>query len=260
MLLFRFFSIILHLVNQKSLNLVIDIGNTCTKLVAFEDGEPIEEKRIENNEPQKINDFCQRFSFERGIYSSVVDLEQNFKNIIISLQFPITEFQPGITNTPIINKYKNPHTLGSDRLAAVVGASYLKPGSNILVIDVGTCVTYDLINANGEYLGGNISPGPTMRIKALNKFTARLPIVERNGDTPDLGVSTETAIRSGIMNGVRYEIEGYISKFSVKYPGLFIYLTGGVDINLHIPEKMRIFANKFIVPIGLNRILEYNNE
>ena len=260
MLLFRFFSIILRLVNQKSLNLVIDIGNTCAKLVAFEDGEPIEEERIENDEPQKIKDFCNKFSFERGIYSSVIDLSRQFVDIIISLPFSMMELQPGVTDIPIINKYKTPHTLGSDRLAAVIGANYLNPQSNILIIDIGTCVTYDFINASGEYLGGNISPGPTMRIKALNKFTARLPIIERNGSIPEIGTSTETAIRSGITNGIRYEIEGYISKFSVKYPGLFIYLTGGVDINLHIPEKMRIFANKFIVPIGLNRILEYNNE
>lgn len=242
------------------MNLVIDIGNTCTKLVAFEDGEPIEEKRIENDEPQKIKDFCKNFSFERGIYSSVIDLSRQYVDIIISFPFPMMELQLGVTDVPIINRYNTPHTLGSDRLAAVIGAKHLSPQSNILIIDIGTCVTYDFISANGEYLGGNISPGPTMRIKALNKFTARLPLIERSGKTPDIGISTETAIRSGIMNGIRYEIEGYISKFSVKYPGLFIYLTGGVDINLHIPEKMRIFANKFIVPIGLNRILEYNNE
>ena len=111
MLLFRFFSIILHLVNQKSLNLVIDIGNTCTKLVAFEDGEPIEEKRIENDEPQRINDFCKKFSFVRGIYSSVIDLTNQFLDVLLSLPFPMMELQLGVTAIPIINKYNTPKTL-----------------------------------------------------------------------------------------------------------------------------------------------------
>lgn len=242
------------------MNLVIDIGNTCTKLVAIDGDTPIEEKRIENNEPEKVDEFCQRFSFDSGIYSSVINISPEFKNILSSQTFEIIEFKSGKTNVPIINKYETPESLGSDRLAAVVGANYLHPDKNIMIIDIGTCVTYDFVNDKGEYLGGNISPGPTMRLKALKEFTAKLPLVERKGCTPDYGTSTETAIRSGVMNGIINEIEGYISKFSVKYPGLFIYLTGGIDINLHNPEKMRIFANKFIVPIGLNRILEYNNE
>jgi len=259
-LLFRFFSIILHPVNQKSLNLVIDIGNTCTKLVAFEHGEPIGEKRIENDEPQKIKDFCKKFSLVRGAYSSVIDFKSLFLDIILSRSFPMMELQLGVTDIPIINIYNTPNTLGSDLFAAVVRSNYIKPESNILIIDIGTCLTYDFINACGVYLDWNMLSGPVMRIKALNKFTAHFPIIARSGNTRDIGISTETAIRIGIMNGIKYEIEGYISKFYVKYPGLFIYLTGGVDINLHIPEKMRIFANKFIVPIGLNRILEYNNE
>lgn len=170
------------------------------------------------------------------------------------------EFKSGVTRVPIINKYSTPLTLGSDRLAAVVGANWLQPGRDVLVIDIGTCVTFDFINSSGEYLGGNISPGPTMRLKALNHFTARLPLVERRGDTPDFGTDTTTAIRSGVMNGIKYEIEGYIHSFLAKYPQLFVYLTGGVHLNLQFSENLSIFADDFIVPKGLNRILEYNNE
>ena len=207
------------------MNLVIDIGNTCTKLVIFEKGKPLEEKRIENDEPEKVDEFCKRFSFDRGIYSSVIGINPEFKNILDSQTFRIMEFKPGKTLIPILNKYETPETLGSDRLAAAVGANYLHPDRMIMIIDVGTCVTYDFVNERGEYLGGNISPGPTMRLKALDTFTSQLPLVDRKGHTPDFGTSTETAIRSGVMNGVINEIEGYISKFSVKYPSLFIYLT-----------------------------------
>lgn len=134
------------------------------------------------------------------------------------------------------------------------------PGHDLLIVDIGTCVTFDFVNAVGEYLGGNISPGPTMRLKALNLYTARLPLVERRGETPELGFNTETAIRSGVLNGIKYEIEGYINTFLKKYPELYVYLTGGVHLNLQFSEKIRIFADDFIVPKGLNRILEYNNE
>ena len=99
-----------------------------------------------------------------------------------------------------------------------------------------------------------------MRLKALNNYTDRLPLVERIGTMQDFGSDTETAIRSGVMNGIKYEIEGYIHYFLAKYPQLFVYLTGGVHLNLHFSEKIPIFADDFIVPKGLNRILEYNNE
>jgi len=99
-----------------------------------------------------------------------------------------------------------------------------------------------------------------MRLKALHQFTAKLPLVERSGETEEMGTTTETAIRSGVAQGIKYEIEGYINAFRKKYPRLFVYLTGGVHMDLQLQEKMRIFANDFIVPIGLNRILEYNNE
>ena len=138
-----------------------------------------------------------------------------------------------------------------------MGAYVKGGGTDVLVIDVGTCITYDFVNANGEYLGGNISPGPKLRLMALSEHTSKLPLVSRHGDTPEVGYSTETAIRSGVLNGIRREIEGYISDFLLKYPRLLVYLTGGVHLDLHISEKMRIFADDFILSYGLNCILEY---
>lgn len=242
------------------MNLIIDIGNTCVKLVCFNEGKVVEEQRTDKDDAVALQSFCSRYPFSRGICSSVSDISEEYSAALSSLSFSMMEFKSGITRVPIINKYNTPLTLGSDRLAAVVGANWLQPGRDVLVIDIGTCVTFDFINSIGEYLGGNISPGPTMRLKALNHFTARLPFVERRGDTPDFGTDTTTAIRSGVMNGIKYEIEGYIHSFLAKYPQLFVYLTGGVHLNLQFSENLSIFADDFIVPKGLNRILEYNNE
>ncbi len=242
------------------MNLIIDIGNTCVKLVCFNEGKVVEEQRTDKDDAVALQSFCSRYPFSRGICSSVSDISEEYSAALSSLPFSMMEFKSGITRIPIINKYNTPLTLGSDRLAAVVGANWLQPGRDVLVIDIGTCVTFDFINSIGEYLGGNISPGPTMRLKALNHFTARLPFVERRGDTPDFGTDTTTAIRSGVMNGIKYEIEGYIHSFLAKYPQLFVYLTGGVHLNLQFSENLSIFADDFIVPKGLNRILEYNNE
>lgn len=242
------------------MNLIIDIGNTCVKLVCFNEGKVVEEQRTDKDDAVALQSFCSRYPFSRGICSSVSDISEEYFAALSSLPFSMMEFKSGITRVPIINKYNTPLTLGSDRLAAVVGANWLQPGRDVLVIDIGTCVTFDFINSIGEYLGGNISPGPTMRLKALNHFTARLPFVERRGDTPDFGTDTTTAIRSGVMNGIKYEIEGYIHSFLAKYPQLFVYLTGGVHLNLQFSENLSIFADDFIVPKGLNRILEYNNE
>ncbi|MGN1229845.1 MAG: type III pantothenate kinase [Prevotella sp.] len=241
------------------MNLIIDAGNTCIKLAAFKGEELVEVCRMDYDEPEKFGRFASSYPFLRGIVSSVVDLPPALEAAISALPFEVVRLVPGDTPVPLRIMYATPHTLGADRLAAAVGAYAKSGGREVLVIDVGTCITYDFVNANGEYLGGNISPGPKLRLKALNSFTARLPLVSRHGDTPELGNTTETAIRSGVVNGIRREIEGYISDYLLKYPNLFVYLTGGVHLDLHISEKMRIFADDFIVPYGLNRILEYKN-
>lgn len=242
------------------MNLTIDIGNTCAKLVAFDGLEPVEEIRMDDGELFKLVEFSDKYNFERGIFSTVIRLPEDFENQLKLLPFPIMQLHPGVTPVPINNKYLTPRSLGADRLAAVVGGYCKNIGHDILIIDIGTCITYDFITSSGDYLGGNISPGPTMRLKALNNYTDLLPLIDRKGDTPFLGYSTETAIRSGVMCGVEREIEGYIRDFLLKYPDLFVYLTGGVALNLHISEKKCIFADKFIVPEGLNQILLYNEE
>lgn len=242
------------------MNLIIDIGNTCTKLVAFDGLEPVEERRMDTGDLSLLEGFCAQYPFRRGILSSVVSLSEELQRQLFSLPFPLMQLVPGVTPVPLVNDYATPSTLGADRLAAAIGAYCQHEGHEVLVIDIGTCITYDFVDSRGHYLGGNISPGPTIRFNALHQFTSSLPLVERRGDTPLMGHSTETAIRSGVLRGIEYEIDGYIRDFLLNYPNLYVYLTGGVHLNLHISEKKCIFADDFIVPKGLNRVLLYNEE
>ena len=145
-------------------------------------------------------------------------------------------------------------------MAAAVGANYLEPGKDLLVIDAGTAITYELIEASGAYLGGNISPGMTTRFKSLNFYTKNLPLVTEQEEVPLLGTNTESAIQAGVVNGIVYEMDGYIEKLRIKYPNLLVFLTGGHSFYFESRLKNSIFADINLVLTGLNRILEYNVE
>lgn len=163
------------------------------------------------------------------------------------------------TRLPIANLYETPETLGKDRLAAAIGANELFPDQNILVIDAGTAITYDLVSANNQYLGGNISPGLQMRFKALNEFTGKLPLVESSNYYSEIGKNTTEAIRAGVQNGILFEIERTIELFANNYPDLRVILTGGdsVFIDQLLNEDVLVHLN--LTLIGLNRILEFNS-
>lgn len=239
--------------------MIIDIGNTVAKLVAFDGDEPIEEIRTSNDSLSALGAFAAKYAFTHGIVGTVKELTAEAEEQLRNLHIPILRFSPQ-TPVPITNRYRSPKTLGADRLAAAVGARSLKPGKDLLIIDAGTCITYEVIDAKGNYWGGNIAPGMQMRLRALNEFTAKLPLVSAEGDVPGMGYDTETAIRSGVLRGMKYEIEGYIRSMRSKYPKLLVFLTGGDKINFDATIKSIIFADKFIVPRGLNKILDYNHD
>ncbi|MBR7171055.1 MAG: type III pantothenate kinase [Prevotella sp.] len=241
------------------MNLTIDIGNTCTKLVAFEGDTLVEQLRMVNGDWGQIDAFCGKYHFDRGIYSTVVRLSDDTEQMLRSLPFPMIKLEPGVTPIPITNSYATPATLGADRLAAAVGAYLQNKGREVLIIDAGTCITYDFVTSSGEYVGGNISPGTAMRLKALNSFTSALPLVDGHGATPAMGDTTETAIRSGVMRGVGYEIEGYVRDFLKKYPRLCVCLTGGAHLDQPLAAYDCVFVDDYIVPRGLNLILMYNS-
>ena len=242
------------------MNLIIDIGNTCAKLACFDGNDIVDEQRIDRGEDYLIDSFLEKHKFTQGIYSTVADITPTMQAKIKALPFEMLELVSGKTPVPVKIKYATPLTLGADRLAAAVAAATLKPGRNVMVIDIGTCLTFDMVNAAGEFLGGNISPGPQMRFKALHQFTARLPKVERRGVAPEIGTTTMTAIRSGVLYGVKYEIEGYVKAMERTFPKLFVYITGGVHLDLDLGGSCDVENDDYIVPRGLNRILQYNRQ
>lgn len=239
------------------MNLIIDIGNTTAKFVLFDKDEVIEHCIADNKTLDGLSSFANTHKPAKAILSTVIPLSQEAKRRLALLPCPIINMTY-LTPIPIINKYNTPESLGMDRLAAVVGAHALHPNKDVLVIDAGTCITYDFIDKTGCYHGGNISLGLKMRLAALHHYTGKLPIVSEEGQTPTLGCSTETAIRSGVINGLHYEIKGYIDKLSSQYQDLIVLMTGGDALGLD-----KIFDNIFptdewLVAKGLNHILRYN--
>ena len=239
------------------MHLVIDIGNTSAKIAVFSQGEMKDMIRC-SNQSLELDTFCQIYPIRKGIWASVISLSEEVQQQLQQLPFPMMEFTYQ-TPIPIRNLYRTPQTLGVDRLAAVIAAYTTQPHHPALVIDAGTCITYDFIDEHGQYQGGNISPGMEMRLKALHEFTSKLPKIEASGETPLYGYSTETAIRSGVIRGIEHEISGYIQYLRKNYPSLLVFLTGGNEFSFDTNLKSGIFADGFLVLKGLNRILDYND-
>ncbi len=238
------------------MNLIIDIGNTRAKLAVFkEDRIVLQKKSKHKNILKKIKKLFSELSISNTIISSVHQkeekllqfLKENSNLIVLNHQ----------TKVPFLNHYKTPTTLGVDRIALVSAAIKEYPNQNVLVIDAGTCVTYDFISNKKEYYGGIISPGIKMRYKAMHHFTKKLPDLK-----PTLykgeGNSTENAMHLGVLKGIFYEIEGIISEFQAKNNNLTVVLTGGDKKILSNLLKSSIFANPNFILLGLNYILNYN--
>lgn len=238
------------------MNLIIDIGNTRAKAFAFE-GDDIVESMATDHKLTGLVEFAQRTGCTRGIYSSVAHIPEEGYKALESLGFPLLQLT-GQTPVPVKIKYHTTETLGADRIAAIMGARTRQPEGELLVIDSGTCITYEFLDAENNYIGGNISPGLRLRLLAMHEHTALLPLISGEGEAPELGYDTATALRSGVVWGMTYEIEGYIRRFQKKYPQISVFLTGGDAQKLDISQDCCIFADDFIVPRGLNAVLEYN--
>ena len=258
--IFSFFTIPLRPLKIKNaLNLIIDIGNTMAKVALFNDGEMVEVLTESNQSLDCLKTLCAKYPVNQGIVATVIDLSREVLSQLEDMAVPILWLNEK-TSLPVENLYETPRTLGYDRMAAVVGANEQFPGRDILVIDAGTCITYEFVDAATRYHGGNISPGLQMRFKALHQFTGRLPMVALEGRMVPMGKDTDTAIRVGVLKGIEYEILGYVTVMKHKYPELLVFLTGGDDFSFDTNLKSIIFADRFLVLKGLNRILNYNND
>jgi len=239
------------------MNLVIDIGNSFIKTYVFESNEIVHFQT--DKVGGQIRNFEDFLNLEQAIISTVGDISEALFTMVQSKTKKIIVLDHN-TPIPIQNFYKTPETLGKDRLAGIVGAYNIYKSQNVLAIDAGTALTFDIINRHAEYLGGNISPGLEMRYKALNYFTNKLPLVEKQEDVKLFGSSTFEAISSGVQNGIVYEIDAFIDKVKTEFEDLKIILTGGDTFFFAHKLKNTIFAEPNLVAIGLNYILQYNVE
>lgn len=242
------------------MNLAIDIGNSRTKAGFFEGGKLVDEMVFDQFSAVELAALLEsNQGVERGIIGSVgqyLDWPPDFQAQENFIQFSRK------TPLPIRVDYHTPETLGLDRLAAVIGARDLITEGPLLVIDAGTCITYDLLSDDDIYLGGGISPGIGMRFEALHNYTARLPLVDWtfNEEIGVPGKDTVNSMKVGVLKAVTHELEGFIHEYSEQWEGLKVVITGGDSKLFEKPLKNSIFANSNLVLSGLNKILSYNCE
>ena len=240
------------------MNLIIDVGNTNTKLAIFNKSKLIYKVRVKTKQCKaKIQTLKKKHkSIKSVIISSVGKLDNE------TLDYIKAEFNLQIlshnSKLPFKNLYSTPKTLGIDRIALVCASVEQYLDNNVLIIDAGTCITFDFINNKNHYLGGAISPGIRMRYKAMHYQTANLPLLKTKTPHSFIGDSTAASMHSGVINGVLNEIEGCITQYQQKYQDLTVILTGGDAKMLSKQLKSSIFANSNFLLEGLNFILKYN--
>jgi len=240
------------------MNLIIDIGNSAVKSAVFQDAKFLRSyvfpfENFSENFQKIKKDYPQiAFSMLSSVIKDTFEIEKILKRE--TKLFVLGEN----TRLPFKNNYASPQTLGKDRLALVAAGSLKYQNKNLLIIDAGTCITFDFKNDKNEYLGGAISPGLQMRLKALHNFTAKLPLVKLEENIALIGDSTKNSILSGVLNGVAAELDGIIDRYKADYKYLTIILTGGDSQILSKRVKNGIFANPNFLLEGLNYILEFN--
>ena len=245
-------------------NLIIDNGNTSVKVAFFIGSQVVATNRFVRRDARLLERFISTYKPDSAIVCSTASSAASQRIEELADQrcrrvLHLTHETP----MPIRLGYRTPQTLGRDRIATAVGAwsiaQRLDNASDVLVIDAGTAITYDLVTANGCFVGGNIAPGMKLRFKALHEHTGRLPLVEADGETPLVGYDTDTAIRSGVILGLLGEIRCYIADLKLSHPNLMVFITGGDGKLLHklIGDK-NIIYHELLAAEGLNRILLYN--
>jgi len=236
------------------MNFAIDIGNTFIKVGLFE-----EKTLVHSYHHLKEEDLEELVVQHHPTYVIISSVRADFSRIqaIVQSASKILILNESI-KIPFKNLYKTPQTLGMDRLAGAAGSMEVFPDSDRLIIDAGTCITYDFIDQKNQYYGGAISPGIDMRFKALNTFTGKLPLISRADLFPRIGSNTEESIQSGVLNGVLAETEGIINQYKEKFPGLKVILCGGDAGFFESKIKETIFVVADLVLVGLNSILLHN--
>ena len=239
------------------MNLVIDIGNTQTKMARFDKGKIADSIRILNSDQVTVVEWIQKQIYEKAIYCAVGRLNDKVFDVLKKYCRNVVALDQN-TLLPFKMEYRTPDTLGYDRIAAVCGALKAFPGENVLIFDFGTAITIDFLTSTGEYRGGNISPGLDMRFKSLHNHTANLPLVVRDLKHHFFGDDTQSAITAGVQMGILFEISGYIHQFMQQYGDCRLLATGG-DADFIIQGlKEPVILYPDLIMEGMHDILEYN--
>jgi type III pantothenate kinase len=241
---------------KKEHLLCIDIGNSLSKMAVFYGNQLIHFERQAILHLSSVKKLFSKYPVKQTILCQVKTIKDPIKDYL-KKRSQYIEMSTELA-VPVKIKYRTPSTLGKDRLAAVCGAARLYSGFHVLIIGIGTCITYDMVTSNAEYMGGSISPGLDMRLEAMHHFTARLPLVKKNLKARLIGDSTKTALESGALWGLQSEIEGMIIEYSRIYPGLKVVLSGGGAEFYKNRLKKPIFAHPNLVILGLKEILLLN--
>jgi len=238
--------------------LCFDFGNTRLKIAFFQNAKLAEVIVIENDEIATITLILEKFDAKKTILSSVINHNPEIETLLAKK----TKFHKlnHLSKLPFTTPVGKPETIGADRLALAAAAVYFFPKQHNLVIGMGSCITYNFINADHEFLGGGISPGMEMRMKSINQFTAKLPIVKPDGNLPLVGYDAVTNILSGVVLGMAKEIDGFIDFYKERYGNFNVHLTGGDLVYLAPHLKNQIFADPELIFKGLYAISEVNNQ
>src|SRR5690606_25187541 len=238
-------------------NLCIDWGNTRVKAAIFShDFLKVADNFSEEDALTGIIGLAQEYAPAAAIISSVAHHPPELE-VLLKEHCPLVAFNTD-TNLTIMNAYGSPETLGLDRLAIAVGINNRFRNEDALAISIGTAITYNFVQKNNIFRGGQISPGVRLRLRALHEFTDKLPLVSQEGSVPLLGYDTESSIRSGVMLGIAAEIDGMIANYQAQYPGINVVLTGGDAPFFDNKLKNRIFADSQLLMQGLHSILKHN--
>lgn len=237
------------------MNLVIDIGNSRIKCALFEHHELLSLHRFLHTELDQLELWLASIQYDRSILSTVVATQDERVRHIISLTQPL--ILDSSLPLPIQINYHSSDTLGPDRIAAAFGAAHLYPESNVLIINAGSCITYDILTADGGFEGGNIAPGMHMRWQAMHQFTSRLPLVDEHHWSSDhiFGQNTRDALQQGVIRGITFEINAYMDHLLSKYSSLKCVIAGGDAVFFGNQIKRTIFTAPNLVLTGLNQIL-----
>lgn len=241
---------------RDDFRLAVDVGNTTVKLGVFRGGDLVARHVCREDVSATVESLMGTYPISRAIMGAVGGREEEVRQLLEG-RVPVQVLSCA-SKFPFRIAYCTPDTLGVDRLAAVAGASFAYPGRAALVVDAGTAITYDFLDAEGVYRGGAISPGLSLRFAALHRYTARLPLVGGEGDVPIIGYDTTTCIRSGVVRGVLGEVAHFAREYGKGQEGVLVILTGGDADFLHKNLFYCNFVRSNLVLEGLNGLLDYN--